>query len=345
MKALYKYEKAAGTTKLIDVPIPEIKEDDEVRVKVNACAVCGMDVHIYHGNFPPCRPPFICGHEFVGRVESLGKGATKLAVGDRVIAQPHHYACGECFSCKVGAPQYCKNNCSLGISRDGAMAEYVVVKEKYLHKIPDSIPDKFAVLIEPITISVSDVVMKAGLKRGETVAIIGAGQMGQLALVTSKYAGASKVFLTGVDNSLRLDAAVKLGADVVINAQKEDAIAKILELTDGRGVDLVVEASGSPDGINTAINITRLCGRMTLIGSSKKERIPVNWDAMLKKMLTLYFNMMSDYKGIGMSIDIIQNYPLDLSPLVTHEMPLEDWEEMFAVLSEGKGIKGVLHIG
>ena len=312
MKALYKYAPGPDASRLEDRSIPELTPLDNVRVKVSACSVCGMDVHISHGKFP-CDPPFIMGHEFVGIVESVGPGVTSVAPGDRVVAQPHLYACGHCPVCKDGFPQYCKDKRSLGINRDGAMAEYVALPDQYLHKIPDSIPDNLACLLEPMTILVSDVIVYPDLQPGETVVIIGAGQIAQLAVVAAKAGGAGRVIIAGVthDKEMRLPTALSLGADVAVDSQTEDLVARVMELTGGRGADLVVEASGSEAGINNAIACLRVGGRMTILGGTKRDSIAVNWDAALKKMLTLQFHMMSDYKYMDKSIEIFASYPWD----------------------------------
>lgn len=347
MKALYKSAPGPHTSSLVDRPVPQLNERDNVRVKVQACTVCGMDVHIHHGKFP-CDPPFIMGHEMVGTVESLGSNTTgRLKVGDRVVSQPHLYACGICDQCKNGLPQFCADKRSLGISRDGAMAEFVVIPEEYLHKIPACIPDELACLLEPFTILVSDVLVYGALERGETVAVIGAGQIGQLAVVAARAGGASKVFVTGAANDaeMRLPAALRLGADLAINSQTEDTVGIIMEQTGGKGVDLVVECSGNVHGINNGLAVLRAGGRMTVLGGSKQESIAVNWDVALKKALDLRFHMMSDYQHMNRAIDIFAGYTHgDLSALISHQANLEDWEAIFELLTAGKGIKACLKI-
>ena len=343
MRALYKKGPGADVSELMDRPIPQVDSRDNIRVKVIACAVCGMDVHIMHGKFK-CDPPFIMGHEFVGRVETVGPGASTLKVGDRVVAQPHLYACGHCEMCRRGFPQYCPEKRSLGINRDGAMAEYVVLPERYLHKVPDSIPDTLCCLLEPMTILVSDVMVYSKLRPGERVLITGAGQIAQLGIVAAKAAGAGTILVSGVtgDVPVRFPAALALGADVVIDAMKEDAAAKVMELTGGQGVDLVLEASGAEAGINAALAALRTGGRMCVLGGTKRDSIQVNWDVALRKMLRLEFHMMSDYQAMDKAIALFANPPCDLSPLVTHVAPLEDWARIFDELTQGKGIKAVL---
>ena len=345
MKTLYKYAPGARTSRLAERPVPELTPLDNVRVRVNDCAVCGMDLHIYSGKFA-CDPPFVMGHEFVGVVESVFPGVTAVAPGDRVVAQPHLYACGQCQTCRDGFPQYCRDKRSLGINRDGAMAEYVVLPERYLHKIPDSIPNPIACLLEPMTILVSDVVVYSGLKPGDTVVIAGAGQVAQLAVVAAKAAGAGKVILSGVthDRSVRFPAALALGADLVVDSLTEDLPAVVMEQTGGRGADLAVEASGSESGINLCIDSLRVGGQMTCLGLTRRESVAARWDAAVRKMLTLRFHMMSDYKEMDRAIEIFATYPRDLAPLVTHIAPLDDWERLFDILTRGGGIKGVLNV-
>lgn len=344
MKALYKHKPGSKTTELIERPIPQIVELDDVLIKVKAVAVCGMDIHIFHGKFP-CSPPFIMGHEFVGIVEEIGKGVHEIQVGQRVVAQPHLYECGKCKACVSGAPQSCEHKKTIGISRDGAMAEYIVVPSRYLHGIPDKIPDKFATLIEPMTIVVSDL-FRVGLKKGDSVAIIGAGQIAQLAVVAAKALGASTVFVIGkeMDIPKRFKAAKELGADYTLSAGICDIYSKVMEVTNNKGVDVIFEASGSEVGINTAIDIVRLCGKMSLLGLTRKDHISVQWDKMMNKMVFLQFNMMSDYSLMNKTIEIFSNPPCDLSPLISHEATLDDWEDIFNELTLGNGIKAVLTI-
>lgn len=344
MKALYKYAPGGGTSRLEDRPIPELTPLDNVRVRVSACAVCGMDLHIYHGKFA-CDPPFIMGHEFVGRVDAVGPGVTAVAAGDRVVAQPHLYACGSCRMCRDGFPQYCPEKRSLGINRDGAMAEYVVLPDRYLHRVPDAIPDPLACAIEPMSILVGDLA-ESGLKEGDTVVINGAGQVAQLALIAARAAGAGKVILAGVthDRTMRFPAALALGADAVVDSNTEDLTAQVMALTQGRGADLAIEASGSEAAINNAISCLRTGGRLTALGLTRRDSAAVQWDTALRKMLTVRFHMMSDYRLMDRAIEIFATYPRDLSPLITHTMPLEEWKRMFATLSQGGGIKGVFKI-
>ncbi len=347
MKAVYKETEGAYTARLTERPIPALTEQDNVLIRVRACTTCGLDMHIWQGKLRDCRPPIIMGHEFVGTiVETVGE-SLGFSVGERVICQPHLYACGHCEACRLGYPQFCRGRRSLGIQRDGALAEYVAVPARYLHRVPDNLPDEFSCLAEPFTISVSDVLVHADLTPGESVLIIGAGQVAQLALVAARCGGASRVFLSGVeaDASLRLPAAAALGADLVINSSRGDPVEAILRATHGRGVDLVVEASGSPAGIAAGIKALRPGGRMAVLGATKQPSVLIPWDAALRKAVTLQFNMMSDYTHMERALALLAAFPGDLSPLITHRRPLAEWEQCFTELRDQQGIKGLITIG
>lgn len=345
MKAVYKYAEGAGNTHLTDRQEPEINEIDNVKIKVLACTLCGMDLQMYKGRFP-YTSPMIIGHEFVGIVHEVAEGVTSVSVGDRVVAEPHLYACLECRECKNGYTQFCKDRRSLGLSRDGALAEYVVIPSKYLHVVPNEIPDELACLLEPMTILVGDVIVYPELKNGETVLITGAGQIALLAVVAAKAGGAGKIIVSGINNDegLRFNVAKDLGADYTVNSQKYNLVEKVMEITNNDGVDLVIEASGSEVAINDAIKALRPGGRMSVLGGIKKDIAAINWDGCLKKALTLKFNMMSNYELMEHSIEIFKQNPEVLSKLVTIKDKIENWEVVIAELEKGENIKAVLKI-
>lgn len=345
MKALYKSAPGAGNVSLTDRPVPELNEVDNVLVRVKACAVCGMDFHIYHGKFP-CTPPFIMGHEFIGTVEKTLDGVSNVKVGDRVTAQPHLYSCGTCDVCKIGLTQFCKDKQSVGINRDGAMTDYVALPAKFLHKVPASIPDKLACIIEPFSMVVGNFGIPIKEKKAKTAVIVGAGQIGLLGVVAAKGCGIENLIVSGVSNDteFRFPTALKLGANIVVDSTKESVVDKVMELTNGNGADIVLEASGSEAGINSAISMVKPGGLITVMGGTKKESVNVRWDDCLKKAININFHMMSNYDYMDDAIDIFANPYTDLSPLITKEAPLENWKEVFDYIGEGKGLKNVLYI-
>lgn len=345
MKALYKAAPGEGNVSLQERPVPELNAVDNVFIRVKACAVCGMDFHIYHGKFP-CTPPFIMGHEFVGIVEQVGQGVTSVRPGDRVVCQPHLYACGQCPVCRMGLPQFCKEKKSVGINRDGAMAPYIVVPERYLHKVPQSIPDKLACILEPFSMVVGNFGVPIQQEGCKTAVIIGAGQIGMLGVVAAKGSGIESLLISGVTNDLefRFPTALKLGADEVIDSTNADVVARVMEITNGAGADIVLEASGAESGINAAIRMIKPGGLITVMGGTKRESIAVDWDACLKKAVRVHFHMMSNYEHMAQAIAILANPYTDFSPLITKEAPLDEWQETFDFIAQGKSLKNVLYI-
>lgn len=341
MKAVYKYAPGAFTTDYREMPVPVLDPINNVLVKVDAVTCCGMDNHIYQGKFD-CTPPFVMGHEFVGRIAEILPGSkTGLQVGQRVISEPHLYSCGKCIACTSGAPQSCSQRKTLGIQRDGALAEYVKVPAKYLHSVPEELSDEVACIIEPMTILYTDLIRKAKLSQGETVAIWGAGPVGIFAAVTARYAGASKIILVGADSDeeYRLPVAESIGVDTILNFQKDDVVKSIRDLTDGMGVDLAVEGSGSPIAVHQAMESTRINRRVSFLGMTRGRPIEIDWDPTLKKMLSLHFNMMADYQDMDSTIAMAKDFPVSLSPIVTPMGGLKDYEHIFSELAKGNRIK------
>lgn len=344
MKALYKYAPGARASRLEEHPAPQLTPRDNVFIRVSVCAVSAADLQIYQGKFSSV-PPFIMGHEFVGEVESVFPGVTAVAPGDRVTVRPYLYACGQCQSCRDGFPQYCEKKQFLGVDRDGALAEYIALPEECLHKVPASVPDHIACLAAPMAALVGDL-FPGLLCQGDTVLILGAGLTALLALVAAKAGGARKVIVAGVtqDRPVRFPAATALGADLVVDTLTQDLPAVILEETEGLGAHLAVETTGSEAGVSNAIDCLRVGGRMACLGLSQRESIAAKWDTAMEKFLTLRFFHTSAYTEIDRALKILEEYPRELKPLVTHPGRLEDWERVFETLSRGGGIAGVLRI-
>ena len=345
MKALYKSALGEGHLALVDRPIPKINKIDNVLVRVIACAVCGMDHRIYHGTYP-CTPPFIMGHEFVGIVEQILDGVTEVRPGDRVTLQPHLYSCGACAACQMGLTQFCKNKRSVGIDRDGAMTSYVALPSAALHKVPAEIPDSLACIIEPFSMVYGNIVPVIKETSAKNVLIIGAGQVGMFALVAAKSAGVKNVVMSGIsrDISYRFPIAKKLGASETVNSLEESLPNKIMEITDGAGADIILDASGSETGIWQGIQSLGYGGTLIAMGMTRKESIPLHWDACLKKAIHINFHMQSNYQYMDEAIRFFAHPYTDLSVLITEEAPLSQWKVLFDYMDTLDTLKNVLYI-
>lgn len=343
MKALYKFGTNANDVALRDCPIPEINSIDNVRIKVHYCAICGMDHQIMLGKFP-CTPPFIMGHEFMGVVDQVAPGVTSLKPGDRVVGEPHLYACGHCTACRDGLPQLCVSRRSIGIQRDGAMTSYLVMPEKHIHKIPDSIPDQLACLMEPFSMIMGNIGVPVEEEQAENVVIMGAGLVGQFGLVAAKACGAKQVIVSDLNPSYRTELAQKLGADVLLFSETEDVVQRVMELTGGVGADMVLEATGAESAINSAFAMIKNGGLISVMGGTKRDSVSLHWDVLLKKAARVHFHMMSDYKYMDKAIEVFAKPYTDLSPLITAEFSLDEWEDAFKFVADRKSIKTIIRI-
>lgn len=340
MKALLKTAPGVGHFEIRDIPVPTVKTPDDVLIRVTAAGVCGTDVHIYHDQFPS-YPPVVLGHEFAGVVEAVGPDVTKVKPGDRVTCEPHTKFCGKCDLCRAGKIQLCAEKRSPGWGIDGAFTDYVVVPELFLHHIPNNVNDEVAALAEPMAIVTHSVLERSRVEAQDVVAVVGAGPIGLLAAVAARAGGASRVYILGTDadEPIRFPAAKALGVDGVINTMRENAAETILALTDGRGADLVVEASGAEPGINTAIDLVKVCGRLCVIGMPGKDRTTVQWLKMIHKVLDVTFNKSSSVSSWERALSIMATTPSDLRHVITHYADISEWEAMFDAIAKGEAIK------
>ncbi len=343
MKALVKTAKGPGLVELQEVPVPRIG-DNEVLIEVKAAGICGTDLHIYHDEFP-YWPPVILGHEFAGTIAAVGKNVRGWKPGDRVVGEPHTLACGRCWLCRTGNRQLCPEKRSPGWGIDGCFAPYMRFPEpELLHRLPDYLTLEEATLVEPMANVVTDVLERGRVEAGDMVAVIGPGPIGLLAAMAAKAAGAAMVMLVGTDadESLRLPVARKIRSiDYVLNVQKENVVAFGLDVSGGRGVDVVVEASGSASGIALGIELLRKLGRFTAIGLTGKGEIAFPYDPAMFKALTFIFNLSTSFTSWETAIRLLSSGKIETAPLITHRGSLDRWPELFSALEEKKGIKGV----
>ncbi len=342
MRALVKTAKGPGNIEIREVSIPVIPYDDWVLIKVKAAGVCGTDLHIWRDQFI-YWPPVILGHEFSGEIVQVGKEVKGFIPGDRVVTEPHSLACGVCDMCRQGKIQICPDKRSPGWGIDGAFTDYITMSYKLLHKIPESLSYELAALAEPMAVTVHHATERGGIECGDFVVVTGAGPIGIMAAFVAKSAGASKVAMTGIDacEHVRFKVAKQLGADHVINVQKENAVARVMELTEGKGADIVIETSGSAAAIAQSVDMVRKCGRISAIGINSAEMVSFPWNKAMFKVLNVAFNMSSSHTSWNKALSLIANAKVDLSALITHKTSIDNWEEVFRELEKEKGIKAL----
>lgn len=343
MKALVKTAKGVGNIELQDRPVPTVQAPDDVLIEVAAAGICGTDIHILHDNFP-YWPPVILGHEFSGRVVEVGPGVTTVAVGDRVIGEPHTKACGKCALCRTGNRQICPTKRSPGWGIDGAFAKYLVMPDVLLHKVDDAISDEEAAAVEPAANVVQDVLLRSGVQAGDVVVVLGPGPIGLVAAQCARIGGAKAVVVVGTDNDegLRLPTARKLGFKHVVNVSKESVDDVVQRLSRGRGADMVIECSGKEPAINQAVQLIRKQGRICVIGMTGKPKINFSWDAAIFKDCHIDFHISTAYECWDRTLDLVATGQLDLKSLITHREPLANWKQVFDDVEAQRGLKALL---
>ena len=341
MKALVKTGKGAGLIEVRDVPYPKLPAQDWVIIRVKAAGVCGTDLHIWHDQYP-YWPPVTLGHEFAGEIVELGSDVKGYKIGDRVVCEPHSLACGSCELCRSGRIQQCAQKRSPGWGIDGGFADYVAMPALLLHRIPEKLDFVTAALAEPMAIVVHQVTELCGIDCQDTVVISGAGPIGIMAAFVAKAVGAGHVIITGMDacEAVRFPAALKLGADEIINVQKQSVYERVMEITGGRGADVVIETSGAQSAISEAIRMTKKFGKICAIGLGREEAT-VPWKQLVMRSITVVGCMSSGYSAWDKALNLMARTDKDISCLVTHQPALEDWEQTFHDLQAEKGIKAV----
>ena len=317
MKALRYYGRR--DMRLEDVPIPE-PADHEARLRITYASICQTDVERWWHGPTMARwrtEPKTVGHETAGRVEAVGAKVRGLKVGDRVMVN-NIRPCGECHWCILGSQSSCANARTAGFALDGGLADYMVWPESHLIKLPDSIPDVQAPLIEPTSVAVH-ATRRTGVKVGDTVAVIGCGTVGMLTMQVLRAAGARVI--AGDLRSQSLELALKLGADAAINTGDENALEQMLDLTDGVGADIVVETAGAVVTPRIAINWTRPGGTTVLVGIHAGA-VAFDFNEIVGTERTVIGSVAAAPGDMEKGIELIADGSIMLEDLVSAVIPL-----------------------
>jgi len=343
MQALVKYNKGKGFIEVRDVNMPVIGPND-VLIEIKACGVCGTDLHIYHDSYP-YWPPVILGHEFSGVIHEAGSAVKDWHVGDRIVGEPHTLACGKCYLCRTGNPQICSDKRSPGWGIDGGFAPFMRFPDpKLLHRIPESLSFEEAALTEPLANVITDIVLNHSVTAGDFVVVSGPGAIGIMSALVAKYCGAGTVMIIGTntDEALRLELCRNLKLiDQVMNIQKDNVTEIVQDFTHGKGADLFIEASGAPAAINMGANILKKQGCFAGIGLTGHDYIQFPYDLFMKKNLHVTYNISTKYESWDRALDILVKGIIPVNQLITHRENINNWENVFSELEQGKGIKGM----
>lgn len=344
MKAVMKTKPMSGI-EIRNIEKPKVKSGD-VLVNVKATGICGSDLHLYKWDEQAIKweapLPKVIGHEFSGDVVEIGEGVKSVEVGDRVAADSHLY-CGKCYMCKTGRKHICENMRIYGIqTKEGSFAKYAVIPEALTFKLPSTVSYAEGAMFEPFGVAVH-AVERAQLMPGDTVVVFGCGTIGIFIQQIAKVCGASKVVAVG-RRSFRLNFAKKVGAaDVAISSLKEDVAKKVLDLTAGRGVDVVFEAAGAPITVKQSFELVGKSGKIVLVGTTG---IPVEIDTtnhVVYKEATIIGStgrlMFQTWERMS---KIIAHKRVDLKRVITHRFPPDKADEGFQLIIGGKACKVLL---
>ena len=335
---------APGEVRVEERPEPELVARDDAVVRVEATGVCGSDLHIYHGRVV-IEPGFTLGHEFVGTVVAAGEGVSEVAEGDRVLGC-YCSACGNCFFCRRGDFHKCDDGRVFGHGKtlgslQGAQADQVLVPHANLtlRRVPDGMSDDAALFAGDVMGTGWHAVDQAGIRPGDSAAVLGLGPVGLCAVQAAKAAGAATVI--GIDSvEERLRIAQGFGAEPV-HLTEDDPRGAVKRATAGRGVDSAIDAVGHPDALDLACRITRKAGTVAAIGVYA-ERIQLHMGIVWIKALTLKTGHANVIGHVDRVLAMMAGGVLDPTPLVTHRMKLADASEAYAVYDRRQALKIVM---
>lgn len=337
--------KGIGEMGFEERPIPVPKEN-EVLVKLEYVGICGSDLHYYEtgaiGNYV-VKPPFVLGHEPGGTVVEVGKQVTHLKVGDRVALEPGK-TCGHCEFCKTGRYNLCPDVVFFATPPvDGVFQEYTAHEADLCFKLPEQVSTLEGALIEPLAVGFH-AAMQGGAKAGQTAVVMGAGCIGLVTMMALKAMGVSRVYVVDIMQK-RLDKAMELGADQVINGTKQNVVDTVMELTQGKGCDLAVETAGTETTTVQTIRMTKKGAVIVLVGYSKSGEMTLPVSLALDKELT--FKTVFRYRHMyPLAIDAVASGKVNLKGIVTNIFPLDDAQEAmdYSVNNKADIVKAVIRI-
>lgn len=343
MKAVVYY--APKDIRVETIPIPACG-DEEIRVKVDACAVCGTDLKSYkHGN-PRIKAPLVSGHEFTGIVETVGADVDGFAPGDRVVMAAA-VSCGQCFYCRHGWPNICVNLAVMGFGYAGGMAEYITIPARALNNghviiVPEGISAEHAALAEPVGCVVNSA-ENCDIQPGDTVVVVGAGPMGILNACAAQEFGAKSVILAEISQT-RLTQVEHFGFDRLVNPESQDLRQIVLAETDGVGADVVIVAAPAARPQETALDLVRKRGTVCLFAS-----LPVGQSLLTLDSRKIHYG---ELRVVGTSdatphqvekaVELLCQHRIPADKLATHLLKLEEIFTAFELMQSGEALRVVL---
>jgi L-iditol 2-dehydrogenase len=341
MKALVKYAPGNGHVDLREVDDP-VCRDDQVKIEVAFCGVCGTDLHVMHDTFRN-YPPVILGHELSGTVVEAGRGVRDVPLGQRVaVLGATSVTCGQCEHCRSGYFIFCPNRRGMGHGVNGGFARYVAARPDQLYPVPDGMTLEEAALSEPFAAIVQAVLEIARVRPGETAVVSGPGPMGLLCLKLLVAEGVTTVVAGTAADRERLDAARRFGAAAVVDVEQGDLAETARAATGGRGADVTFECAGHPGSVRGCLESLRPMGRHIQVAICGQD-IPFPLDRVFYKQLTVAGTVCYTAQTWARMFEIFAQRRIVLGDLVSHRLPITQWREAFDLVSNRRSLKVLMY--
>jgi L-iditol 2-dehydrogenase len=341
MKALVKYAPGEGNLDILDVEEPVCGEN-QVKVEIAFCGVCGTDIHVMHDTFRNF-PPVILGHEFAGTVVETGRRVEGTARGERVaVLGATAVTCGHCQYCVSGRFIFCKSRRGMGHGVNGAFTRYVVVRPDQLYRVPEGFSLEEAAISEPFAAAVQAVTEVTQVRIGETALVSGPGPIGLLCLKLLVAEGVKTIVAGAPGDEARLDAARRFGAAAIVNLGERKLADAIREETGGAGVDVALECAGHPSSVRGCLDALRPLGRYTQVAICGREmEFPI--DQIIFKQLTVSGSMCYTAKTWDRMMKIYAQGRVRLNDLISTKLPISEWRTAFGLCMDKKALKVLMY--
>jgi len=342
MIAVKKFSDKGVYFKTVDEPIPEISNETDVKIRIDAIGICTSDIHVLHGtmNMPDGN---IVGHEYTGTVVETGSAVSKVVVGDRVVCENAKGACFKCKLCLSGHYELCPDKRSPGWFSQGVYTEFTIQPEYCVHKIPKNMSREVAAVAEPFAICVYGCLERGRYQKDDFTVIYGMGPIGLFTLITLVDLGAKNIVCVASTrrNKVRYQLAKDLGASAVLLTE-DDIPARVKEMNEGWGADCVIDCSGDPDAINQGIGLLRKGGKFIALGISHDDLIPFAFNKAVLSVVEMIFSATSSHDAWVKVLGILERNEERVKKIITHQYELADWELAYEKIANREAVKAVL---
>jgi L-iditol 2-dehydrogenase len=341
LNSLVKTAVGPGHLELKEIPEPH-PGPGQVLIDVAAAGICASDLHIRDWDIQlNLEPPVVIGHEFAGRIAEVGKDVTGVKVGQLVTSETAFSVCGQCIPCRSGEYNACAKKELIGYVHDGCFANHVVVPVERVHAVPAKVDLADAAMSEPLASVVRGVLELTEIRPGDLVVVAGPGTIGLLALQVARTAGARVLVLGARGDENRLRLAADLGADRVMNVVESDLVAGVREMGYPEGADVYLECSGSETAVRTGLELTRRRGQITQIGLPGQP-LTLDFARIAYKELVIRGSLGQRWSAWRRALFLLESGQVNVRTLITHQLPLSEWEHAFEIFERREGLKIML---